>query len=318
MVQRYNNVCVVCDVRRLKVTCFENGKSQSGYLNSLNEISLWCQQNIRLGSCIVLIGQPKQTEELYRDLVYRDYNVCCYYVEQAENTRQTNYQQPSISDVLASLNEVKTLLGKEQPKSANYALINTSSSQCESKELKELKSFLAESLDTLIKKQSETQYLVSEIYNNRESGASSNGSTEIINDLRKELTAYKNDFYQKSMLNFGVNTAIEILERLYTEKLFIKQKEETADELNRLELIISYCEAKMKKLSLRMRRSADGDEFDGSRMVSYDDKVSTDNEELKGHVAYSIFPAIYWTLPRVNAPGGDELLIKEETVALYE
>jgi hypothetical protein len=308
----------VCDVRLLKVTIYQNGGSNSGTFQSLNEISSWCQQKIPQGTSIVLIGSKRQAEKLFRDLEYYNFNVCSYGVEQTEPERQTNNQEPSISEVLASLNEVKALLKKEQPKSANYALFNNSFPQRETKDIKELKSFLAESLESLSKKQSETQYLVYEIYNYRESGASSNGSSEIIADLRKELTAYKNDFYQKSMLNFGVNTAIEILDRLYTEKNLLKQKGVATDEQNRLEQIISFCETKMKKLNLKVSHSTDGDEFDGSRMITYDDKVSTDNEDLKGRVAYSISPAIYWTLPRVNAPGGDELLIKEETVALYE
>ena len=318
MVQRCNNICVVYDVRQLKITYFENGQSQSGQFTNPDGILKWCQNKLPQGTCIVLIGQPKQTEELFRDLVILNYNVCCYDVEQVELVRQTPNQQPSTNEILASLNEIKTLLKKEQSQSTNYALINTSSPQRENKDIKELKSFLTESLESLIKKQSETQYLVSEIYNSHESGASSNGSSEIIDDLRKELATYKNDFYQKSMLNFGVNTAIEILERLYTEKNLLKQKSDAANELSRLEQIISFCEAKMKKLSLKVSHSVDGDEFDGNRMVSYDDKIATDNEDMKGRVAYSISPAVYWTLPRVNAPGEDKLLIKEEIVALYK
>ena len=120
------------------------------------------------------------------------------------------------------------------------------------------------------------------------------------------------------MMKFGVNTVIEILERLYTEKNLLMQKGNADDELDRIAQIISFCEAKIKKLNLKVRLSSEGDEFDGGRMVSFDDKVVTDDENKKGRVAYSISPAIYWTLPRVNAPGEDELLIKEETVALYE
>lgn len=315
---QYNITCVIYDVRLQTVTYYEYGKPQFGQIEDTNKFSLWCQKYVRQGTCIILIGLPKQTEEIYRELEYHNYNVCCYDFGQAETARQTNNQQPSINEVLASLNEVKTLLKKDNTQSTNYALINTSSPQRETKDIKELKLFITESLEAISKKQSETQYLVSEIYNNREFGASSHGSSEIIDDLRKELATYKNDFYQKSMLNFGVNTAIEILERLYTEKNLLKQNEDAADELNRLDQIISFCEAKMKKLSLKVEHSTAGDEFDGSSMVTYDDKVYTDNDDLKGRVAYSISPAVYWTLPRVNAPGGDELLIKEETVALYE
>ena len=164
---------------------------------------------------------------------------------------------------------------------------------------------------------SESLYLINQIYNQLQTGIGSN-SSEIVEDLRKELAEYKNDFYQKSMQQFGVNITINILERLYVEKDQLMHQENVNEELTRITQIISFCETKMKKLNLRISHSSDGDEFDGRKMITYDDKVSTDNTDLKGRVAYSIFPAIYWTLPRVNAPGEDELLIKEETVALYE
>lgn len=315
MVTMYNNKCVICDVRKLFVTYYVDGIPKSGNLKSQNAVLDWCVNNFPKGTCIVLIGTSNQTSSLFRELERNNFNVCNYELD-TEPAKQTNSQLTNINEILNYLNEIKTLLKREQPKSANYALINASSPQRESKDIKELKSFISDSFEALNKKQSETNYLVTEIYN-REPEASSNGSSEVIEDLRKELAAYKNDFYQKSMMKFGVNTAIEILERLYTEKNLLKQSE-NAEELKRITQIISFCEAKMKKLNLRVSLSSDGDEFDGGRMVSYDDKVATDDENMKGRVAYSISPAIYWTLPRVNAPGEDELLIKEETVALYE
>ena len=306
---------VIFDLRISRLAYYQDGEMRQQGQATPSEGGNWCIRNLPEGSSVFLKGSTRETEGVFQQLQYK-FNVCCYDVQQTEPNKNTNNLQSSLDGVLSSLNEIKALLKREQPKSANYSLINTSSPHCETKDIKELKSCISDSFEALNKKQFETHYLVTEIYN-RELEASSNGCSEVIEDLRKELTAYKNDFYQKSMMKFGVNTVVEILERLYTEKNLLKQND-NSEELERIMLIISFCEAKMKKLNLRVRLSSDGDEFDGGRMISYDDKVATDDENMKGRVAYSISPAIYWTLPRVNAPGEDELLIKEETVALYE
>ena len=318
MVTMYNTKnCIICDVRKLFVTYYVDGfTKKSGTFNSQNDVLNWCLSNFPEGTCIILIGTSNQTKDLFKYLKQYNYNVCCYELVDAENARKTDSQQNCVDEILTSLNEIKTLLKREQPKNANYALFNTSSPQRETKDIKELKSFITDSFEALNKKQLEMNYLVTEIYN-RNIETSCNGSSEVIEDLRKELAIYKNDFYQKSMMKFGVNIAIEILEQLYAEKNFLKHKE-NSEKLERITQLISFCEAKMKKLNLRVRLSSDGEEFDGGRMISFDDKVYTDDEDMKGRVAYSISPAIYWTLPRVNAPGEDELLIKEEIVALYE
>ena len=317
MITRYNKNWITIDFRKSTMTIYSNGQEQTNPLNSYDAALRFCVKNKHNAISVILLGATNETKSFFDGLAQYDINVCCYDVQQADPTRIINHSQSSLEEVLSSLHEIKTLLKREQPKSANYALINTSSPQRETKDIKELKSFISDSFEALNKKQSETNYLVTEIYN-RESEVSSNGGSEVIEDLRKELAAYKNDFYQKSMMKFGVNTVIEILERLYTEKNLLMQKGNADDELDRIAQIISFCEAKMKKLNLKIRLSSEGDEFDGGRMVSFDDKVVTDDENKKGRVAYSISPAIYWTLPRVNAPGEDELLIKEETVALYE
>lgn len=307
---------VIFDLRISRLAYYQDGKMLNQCKATPSDGINWCLSNLLAGSSVFLIGSTRETEDVFQQLNNYKFNICCYDVQQTEPNKNINNLQISLDGVLSSLNEIKVLLKREQPKSASYALFNTSSPHCETKDIKDLKSFISDSFETLNKKQSETNYLVSEIYN-REPESSSNGGSEVIEDLRKELTAYKNDFYQKSMMKFGVNTAVEMLERLYTEKNYLKHND-NSEELERIMLIISFCEAKMKKLNLRVRLSSDGDEFDGGRMVSYDDKVATDDENMKGRVAYSISPAIYWTLPRVNAPGEDELLIKEETVALYE
>ena len=316
MIRWYNKNWITIDFSKSTMTIYSKGQEHTNPLTSYDDALRFCVKNRYKDISVILVGATDEANNFFNRLAQYDINVCCYNVPQAEPNKNVNNSQISFDGLLSSLNEIKALLKKEQPKSANYALINTSSPQRETKDIKELKSFISASFEALNKKQSETNYLVTEIYN-REPEASSNGSSEAIEYLRKELAAYKNDFYQKSMMKFGVNTAIEILERLYTEKNHLKQNE-NSEELERITQIISFCEAKMKKLNLRVRLSSDGDEFDGGRMVSYDDKVATDDENMKGRVAYSISPAIYWTLPRVNAPGEDELLIKEETVALYE
>lgn len=303
-----------CQISHLLIYDYGN-LSQQGSISS-RDVADWCIRNLKEGTSIFLIGSKSETDSIYQKLKKYRLNICCYDPKQADPNRNTNNSQFSLEGVLSSLDEIKALLKREQPKSSNYALINTSSSQRESKDMKELKSLILESFETLNKKQSEMNYLVNEIYNHDQE-TSSDGYSEILTDLRNELAAYKNDFYQKSMLKFGVNTTIEILERLYNEKNLLMQKE-NLEEFDRITQIISFCESKMKKLNLRISHSIEGDEFDGERMIYFDDKVATDDENMKGRVAYSIFPAIYWTLPRVNAPGEDELLIKEETVALYE
>lgn len=316
MITRYNKNWITIDFSKSIMTIYSKGQEQTNPINSYDHAFQYCVNKMHYGISVILVGATNETKRLFDSLVQYGINVCCFDVQQVEPNKNINDSQISLDVVLSSLNEIKALLKREQPKSANYALINTSSPQRETKDIKELKSFISDSFEALNKKQSETNYLVTEIYN-REPEASSNGSLVVIEDLRKELAAYKNDFYQKSMMKFGVNTTIEILEQLYAEKNLLKQNENSV-ELERILLIISFCEAKMKKLNLRVRLSSDGDEFDGDRMVSYDDKVATDDEKMKGRVAYSISPAIYWTLPRVNAPGADDLLIKEEIVALYE
>ena len=317
MITWYNKNWITIDFSKSTMTIYSKGKEQTNPLTSYDDALRFCVKNRYKDISVILVGATDEANIFFNSLAQYDINVCCYNVPQAEPNKNVNNSQISFDGLLSSLNEIKALLKKEQPKSANYALINTSSPLRETKDIKELKSFISDSFEALNKKQSETNYLVTEIYN-RESEVSSNGGSEVIEDLRKELAAYKNDFYQKSMMKFGVNTVIEILERLYTEKNLLMQKGNADDELDRIAQIISFCEAKMKKLNLKIRLSSEGDEFDGGRMVSFDDKVVTDDENKKGRVAYSISPAIYWTLPRVNAPGEDELLIKEETVALYE
>lgn len=307
--------CVILDIKTLKATLLLNNQQIDVRFKHIDEFVEFCLRRLSPGTYVVLLGDI-QTDQLYEKLKRLDLILCHDNIDSKVINKQEDKGQSTIKEVLDTVSEIKALLKQGQPKNAHYSLFSSPSPQGETKDIKELKSYLTNALDAINNQQAEIQYLISEIYN-RESETPSNDS-KIIDDLRNELSAYKNDFYQKSMLNFGVNTVIEILDCLYTEKNIIKQQKGISEELDRITQIILFCEAKIKKLNLKVHYSSEGDEFDGSRMINYDDKIYTENEHLKGLVAHSISPAIYWTLPRVNAPGVDSLLIKDEIVALYE
>lgn len=308
--------CVVFNINTLNVTLFDKGNPIKRHVNNFDKFIEFCNQHLVPGVSILLLGS-NQSEKIIADLESK-FIVYSYDIENDSFPKQESPHQHLMNEVLDVVKEVKELLIKEHPTRTANALISTPSPLREtSNGINELKIMMGSSFEKIIKMNSESLYLINQIYNQLQTGIGSN-SSEIVEDLRKELAEYKNDFYQKSMQQFGVNITINILERLYVEKDQLMHQENVNEELTRITQIISFCETKMKKLNLRISHSSDGDEFDGRKMITYDDKVSTDNTDLKGRVAYSIFPAIYWTLPRVNAPGEDELLIKEETVALYE
>lgn len=326
---RENNTVCVCDVNRMQILIFQNGVQERHLCDTLQQIYDYCVENINQASFLV-IGDAYNAKRL-SDALRRKYHYVYLYSDELlnrHNPNTINAPQNSIKTILESLNEIKSLLKREQPRSANYSFLGISSSQYEAKDIKDLKTLFTESFNGLTRQLSEihqwahnTDYLVDLMYN-KEPETTHNGSSIIIEDLRKELNEYKNDFYQKSMMKFGVNTVIDILERLYSEKNELEKTHQNtnnvSEELNRLKRIICTCETLIKKLNLRVEYSKEGDEFDGTKMESYDDYVLTDNINKKGRVAYSIRPAIYWTLPRVNDPKGDDLVIKTEIVAIYK
>lgn len=173
----------------------------------------------------------------------------------------------------------------------------------------DLKNF-DEKLDSII-------YIVNELYS--QSPNQDNPASAVIDDLMRELSSYKNDFYLKSMQKYGVDIAINIIKRLYDEKRDIKRNfSEDTELLKRYENLIGFCQAEFKKLNLKFVNSKAGDQFDAERMKFYEgDYIAPEDPSQSRHVAYSISPAVIWTLPRINSDSNDEIVLNEEIVALY-
>lgn len=165
----------------------------------------------------------------------------------------------------------------------------------------------------------QTRYFAEELYNNMSTRANTSGSEARIEELQNELGKYKNDFFLKVSLQY-VNSAIEMLCIMYEDLYNLKSIEgPESPSVERMQRVIAACEAYVKRWKIvRIRKSNSGDPWDPNSMRAYDDRILTEREELKGHVACSISPAFFWTLPRVNAPDTEHLLLKEETIALFE
>lgn len=180
-----------------------------------------------------------------------------------------------------------------------------------------LNSHYKEALESFSKKMSSIEFLVSELYNQLPNQA--DPAQSVIDDLRNELSSYKNDFYLKSMQKYGVDIAIKMISRLYSEKQDIEQNFPEDEGLReRFKKLIDFCQAEFSKLNLEFVRSVSGDQFDGEKMTSYDDYVDSSEPSLSGCVAYSISPAVIWTLPIVNSESNHKIVLKEEIVALYK
>ena len=127
---------VIFDLRISRLVYYQDGKIHQQGQATPSEGVDWCLQNLDEGSSVFLIGSARETEGIFQQLNKYRLNICCYDVQQADPKKNINNSQISLDGVLSSLNEIKILLKREQPKSANYALINTSSPQCETKPLK--------------------------------------------------------------------------------------------------------------------------------------------------------------------------------------
>ena len=140
---------------------------------------------------------------------------------------------------------------------------------------------------------------------------------ETIKSLKNELTAYRTDFYLKSVQRLGLDAFLDVLDRLCTRLYNSSQSSEDSKET--LRYAISMIERTLhSKFHIRCVSSESGTVFNSRTMIAYpEDSVFTDNVSLKGCVAHSISPAIYWTLPRVNSDD-TEFLYKEENVVLYQ
>lgn len=304
-----NNNCIIYDARSKRIYYFINGEeAESGEAKAYDEVLNYCfLRGGRQTITVVLIGQRNETEQLYQELrKYRNFVVCrCVSNSISEPSPKAEPQSVKVdmSEMLKSLSQLTTLIKEERSQSVQ--------------QIESIKHSLNQSLVQILDGQKELKYYVGEIYDHGAT-CSGGGNSEVVNSLRKELEIYKNDFFQKSMLRYGVNVMIDIIKHLYAEKYLLRKQHIDGDEYNRICQIISFCEAHMKKLNLQTKSSQMGEEFDGERMKAYDDIETTEDVNLKGRVAYSISPAIYWTLPRVNAPGEDKLLLEEEIVSLYE
>lgn len=134
--------------------------------------------------------------------------------------------------------------------------------------------------------------------------------------LKEELSKYRNDFYFKSVQRQGLDAMLEVLESMNT--LLYNSRAKGEDVTGAIEHGINLIERALQKtFKIRFESSNEGDEYDEEKMIAYpSDSIFTNDERLSGHVAKSLSPAIYWTIPRVNSTDL-EFLYKEESVILY-
>jgi len=138
----------------------------------------------------------------------------------------------------------------------------------------------------------------------------------IYNELKSELSAYRNDFYLKSVQRLGLDALIEILNSMCTRlhsttNLTDEVKESIRYDIKLVERALN------NRFNVQCVYSEIGATFDEETMVTFPgDFISTENVSLRGCVAYSVSPAIYWTIPRVNS-NEQKFLYKEESVVLY-
>lgn len=134
--------------------------------------------------------------------------------------------------------------------------------------------------------------------------------------LKEELSKYRNDFYFKSVQRQGLDAMLEVLESMNT--LLYNSRTKGVEVTEAIEHGIYLIERALQKIfKIRFESSNEGNEYDEEKMIAYpSDSIFTNDERLSGHVAKSLSPAIYWTIPRVNSTDL-EFLYKEESVILY-
>ncbi len=136
------------------------------------------------------------------------------------------------------------------------------------------------------------------------------------NELKSELSAYRNDFYLKSVQRLGLDALIEILNSMCIRLHSTTNLTEDVKEAIRYDIKLVE-RALNNRFNVRCVYSEIGTTFNEETMVTFPGEfIDTENESLKGCVAYSVSPAIYWTIPRVNS-GEHKFLYKEESVVLY-
>lgn len=226
-----------------------------------------------------------------------------------------------ISEILTILHRIENNIGNNNSNKGSFLSSFTRPSSERNiinnpKQLAELSKIEAQIME-LSEKFSRIEYIVNELYN--QDSNHDEKSNVVIEELRRELSSYKNDFYLKSMQKYGVDIAIKIMDRLYIERRDIEQSDHTDSELlDRYNKLIDFCTSEFKRLNLKFTISSTGDAFDGERMVSYEDYVETDDISLAGCVAESVSPAVSWTLPRIDGVSKAEIILKEEIVVLYK
>lgn len=240
------------------------------------------------------------------------------YYEYINQTNSTN-DNAKYSEILLALKNIEKNMGNNSSKSSffSFSKLNSENNVIGDSKHSSVITQMTHQLQSLTEKISGIEYIVNELYNQEPN--QSDKSSIVIEDLRRELSSYKEDLYLKSMQKYGVDIAIKIIDRLYAERRDLNESGSFNNEIiERYNKLIEFCSSEFRRLNLRIFNSNSGDLFDGERMVSYDDYVETEDHTLNGRVAYSISPSISWTLPRVNSDSKTELVLKEEIVALYK
>lgn len=264
----------------------------------------------------IILNSAKESSSLTRILS----NFGIQYYEYDSNLSGVK-ENSEISEILTVLQRIENHIGNNNSnKSSFFSSFTRPSSERNiinnPKQLAELSKIEAQIME-LSEKLSRIEYIVNELYN--QDSNHDDKSNVVIEELRRELSSYKNDFYLKSMQKYGVDIAIKIIDRLYIERRDIEQSNTTDSELlDRYNKLIDFCASEFKRLNLKFTTSSTGDAFDGERMVSYEDYIETDDISLAGCVAESISPAVSWTLPRIDGISKTEIILKEEIVALYK
>lgn len=144
-----------------------------------------------------------------------------------------------------------------------------------------------------------------------------NEENDEVSFLKDELSCYRNDFYLKSVQRLGLDAILDILESMCS-RLFMSVNA-SAEVKESIQYDIKLVErALTNKFNVRFVRSALGTPFNEQTMTTFpDDSIASDDENLKGCVAFSVSPAIFWTIPRVNS-GETSFLYREESVILYK
>lgn len=256
-------------------------------------------------------NSSKSLRKLLTDLEVSHYE----YINQTNSTNDN----AKYSEILLALKNIEKNIGNNSSKSSffSFSKLNSEKNAIDDSKQSSVITQMTHQLQSLTEKISGIEYIVNELYNQEPN--QSDKSSLVIEDLRRELSSYKEDLYLKSMQKYGVDIAIKIIDRLYAERRDLNESGSFNNEIiERYNKLIEFCSSEFRRLNLRILTSNRGDMFDGERMVSYDDYVKTEDHTLNGRVAYSISPSISWTLPRMNSDSKTELVLKEEIVALYK